>query len=138
ATPVATLSGAPIMDGSIDAFAFDSAGRTLFAVNLDENPNMKKPAPTATFLVTVDPVTGAITTRGPSVPGLDAIAFGPEVTPVPEPAALSQVAFGLLTALGCGWWRVRAARVAAPGENPRGALAPVGSPAAAARKIGSL
>jgi hypothetical protein len=124
-TTVATLSGAPFDNGAISAFAFDSDG-TLFGINLNETVGKPNPPPADTFLVTVDPATGVITTLGPSVPGLEAITFGPGVT-VPEPAALTQAVLGLLTALGCGWWRMRAPRGGAPGKSP---ACPGGAPAA--------
>jgi hypothetical protein len=102
-TNVATLSGAPIPTGSIDGFAFDPSG-TLFGINLAEGGPGNPGAPGNTFLVLVNPTTGAITTLGPSVPGLDAIAF----QLVPEPTSLAPMAVGLLGVLGYGWRRRQA------------------------------
>jgi len=95
-TTVATLTGAPITAGSIDAFAFDEAG-TLLGINLAEGGPGNAGAPGNTFLVTVDPTTGVITSRGPSIPGLDAIAF--QVS-VPEPLSMTLMTLGLLGVLG--------------------------------------
>src|SRR5262249_2525667 len=90
-TTVATLSGAPVPTGSIDAMAFNQDG-TLLGVNLTEGGPGNPGAPGNTFLVTINPTTGAVTSLGASVPGLDAIAIQASV--VPEPATLIPMALG--------------------------------------------
>jgi hypothetical protein len=103
-TNLATLSGAPIPTGSIDALAFDPSG-TLFGINLAEGgPGSSAGAPGNTSLVTVNPTTGAITTLGPSLPGLDAIVF----QLVPEPSSLALMTVGSIGVLGYAWRRRRA------------------------------
>jgi hypothetical protein len=104
-TTVATLSGAPIPAGAIDAMGFDQNG-TLLGLNLTEGGPGSPGAPGNTFLVTIDPTTGAVTSRGASVPGLDALAIQPSA--VPEPATLILLPLGFLGALGFGWKRGRA------------------------------
>jgi hypothetical protein len=98
-TTVATLSGAPIGTAAIVALAFDESG-TLFGINLNEGGPGNPGAPGNTFLITVDPNTGAITSRGPSIPGLEALAFQPTV---PEPSSLVLMTLGLIGLLGFGW-----------------------------------
>jgi hypothetical protein len=105
-TPVATLNGAPIPTGSIKSLAFDGSG-TLFGDNLAEGGPGRPGAPGNTFLVTINPTTGAVTSRGPGLPGLDAIAFQP--TAVPEPSTLTLAFAGSLVALGAWWLRPRSA-----------------------------
>jgi hypothetical protein len=103
-TPGPTLTGAPFPTGSIDAFAFD--GSTLLALNLDETgPGGAGKAPSATFLVSIDPTTGAVTTLGTSVPGLDALAFQPGAATVPEPSMLLLGVVGAIGLIGHSWWR---------------------------------
>jgi Ca2+-binding RTX toxin-like protein len=77
ATTVATTLNGTTND-AIAALAFDAAG-TLFGVRLDSTP-----ATSTAELITIDPASGAISVRGPSVNRLDAIVF--ETPPVP-PAA---------------------------------------------------
>jgi hypothetical protein len=104
ATPGPTLTGAPFPTGSIDAMAFD--GSTLLALNLNETgPGGSGNAPSATFLVSINPTTGAVTTLGPSVPGLDALAFQPGTTVVPEPSSLLLCLVGAIGLIGRSWWR---------------------------------
>ncbi len=83
-TTVGTLTG--LTNGHvIDSMAFDSAG-TLFGLDNDRQH------PISTIhLVTIDPSTGAITTRGLSPNNLDALAF----SPVPEPGSLLLAGIGL-------------------------------------------
>jgi len=92
ATLVAPLSGAPVEDGAIGALSFDN--EVLFGeVNNFGPPN---------YLITIDPVTGAITDLGQTVDNLDAIAFQ---VPVPEPSTLALL--GLGTAALALWRRRR-------------------------------
>jgi hypothetical protein len=101
-TPGPTLTGAPFPNGSIDAFAFDRG--TLLALNLDESrPGGVGNAPSATFLVSIDPTTGKVTTLGPSVPGLDTLAF--QAAAVPEPATLLLCVAGTIGLIGHSWGR---------------------------------
>jgi hypothetical protein len=70
-TEVATLNG-PDGDPGISALAFDAQG-TLFGSRLPSNsPEF------SSDLITIDTGTGAITSKGPSVDRLDAIAFVPD------------------------------------------------------------
>lgn len=73
------------------ALAFDGSG-VLYGVN---NGNLLTP-----HLVTINPATAAVTDLGPSVAGLDAIAFGPAAVPEPGTMALllGPVAIGLVRA----------------------------------------
>jgi hypothetical protein len=104
-TTVATLSGAPFPTGSIDAFAFEGSGM-LLGVNLAENgPGTGAPLD-ATFLVTVNPTTGAITPLGPTVPALDALAVGPSIF-VPEPSTFALVGIGAAGLVGWRRWKKR-------------------------------
>jgi hypothetical protein len=89
-TTVATLSGAPIGTGAMKSLSFDRSG-TLFGVNLAEGGPGNPGAPGASFLVTINTTTGAVTSLGASIPGLDAIAF--QLT-VPEPSPLALVVSG--------------------------------------------
>jgi hypothetical protein len=68
----------PAGGGAYAALAFDGSG-LLYGLN--SGPG----TPPVTHLVTIDPVTGAVTDIGASVNALDAIAFAP----VPEPSTLS-------------------------------------------------
>jgi hypothetical protein len=95
ATNGPTLSGAPIPTGAIKALAFNSAG-TLFADNLAEGGPGSPGAPGNTFLVTINPTSGAVTTVGPSIAGLDSLAFIPEA---PEPSSMVLATMGALVAL---------------------------------------
>jgi hypothetical protein len=89
ATTVATLTGAPLPGGAINAMAFDSDG-TLYGSDSDQ-------AITATLhLVTINTTTGAITDRGATLDNLDAIAF----RTIPEPPSVVSATLGLLAALG--------------------------------------
>src|SRR5687768_6438195 len=67
--------------GAYAALAFD--GSVLYGLNSAPG------TPPPTFLVTIDPATGAVTNLGGSVQSLDAIAFA-----IPEPAGLSLLALG--------------------------------------------
>jgi hypothetical protein len=104
-TTVATLSGAPLPTAAIDAMGFNQDG-TLFGVNLAEGGPGNPGAPGQTFLVTINPTTGAVTSLGSSVAGLDALAI--QASAVPEPATLIPMALGFLGGLGFGWKRGRA------------------------------
>jgi hypothetical protein len=101
-TTVATLSGAPIPTASIDAMGFNQDG-SLLGINLAEGGPGSPGAPGNTFLVTINPTTGTVTSRGASVPGLDALAIQPSA--VPEPPTLILMPLGFLGALGLGWKR---------------------------------
>jgi hypothetical protein len=104
---LSTLSGAPIGTGSIKALAFNGTG-TLFGVNLAEGGPGNPGAPGNTFVVTINPTSGVINPRGPSLPGLDAIAF---VSVVPEPGSLMLIGFGALGLFGyCFSVRLRRGR----------------------------
>jgi hypothetical protein len=106
-TTVATLSGAPFPTGSIDAFAFDEAG-VLLGVNLaDVSPGRPGTPPDPAFFISVDPVTGAITPLGPTVPGLDALAVSPSIF-APEPSTLALLALGGSALAGWLRWKKRA------------------------------
>jgi hypothetical protein len=115
-TTVATLSGAPIPGAAIDAMSFNAAG-TLFGINLDEGGPGNPGAPGNSFLVSINPTTGVVTSLGASVPGLDALAI------VPEPATLIPMALGFLGVLGFGWKRAGQPPPAGPGQ-PRAAAPP--------------
>lgn len=65
--------------GAYGALAFD--GATLYGLNVGSG------SPPPTNLVTINPLTGAVTNLGASVASLDAIAFAP----IPEPAAWTLV-----------------------------------------------
>ena len=68
-TTVATMSGAPLPGAAINALAFDSHD-TLYASNGgDFGPN------SPSHLVIINTTTGVITDLGPSIIGLDALAF---------------------------------------------------------------
>jgi hypothetical protein len=71
ATMVATLDGSA--GDPIGALAFDAAG-TLFGARQSFNFCCPRPAD----LLTIDAASGAISSRGPSVDALDAIAFAPK------------------------------------------------------------
>src|SRR5262245_37129497 len=92
-----TLTGLPLAAGILPALAVDEDG-TLFGV-VHQGMQVGGTA----FLVTINPATGAITTRGPTVGGLDAITFGP--APVPEPGGLVLGGLGALALLGYVWRR---------------------------------
>lgn len=101
-TQVATLTGGPLPGGMVTGLAFDENG-TLFGADFAGGFGG------GAFLVTINTATGAITNRGATVAGLDAIAFQPTGGPtpgvVPEPATLALFGasfFGLLA------WRYRA------------------------------
>jgi hypothetical protein len=87
-TIVADLHGAPIPDGAIKAMTFDSDG-ALFGTNTN-----RIPASATVFLVTIDPVTGQVSTIGRSADNLAALAFQPVA--VPEPASLALFGLGAL------------------------------------------
>jgi hypothetical protein len=72
---VATLSGAPRPTQPINALSFDASG-TLFGVN--QAVASSGPA----FLITINTTTGAISTRGQTIDGLDAIEFVCDSAPV--------------------------------------------------------
>jgi hypothetical protein len=103
-TTAATLAGAPIPTGSIDAMAFNQDG-TLLGLNLAEGGPGNPGFPGNTFLVTINPTTGAVASLGASIPGLDALAILPSA--VPEPATLIPTVLGFLAVLGYGWRRRR-------------------------------
>jgi hypothetical protein len=69
-TDVATLDGSG--NSSIGALAFDAAG-TLFGARIHFGGSC---CPRPTDLITIDTTSGAISSRGPSIDGLDSIAFG--------------------------------------------------------------
>ena len=71
--------------GAYGALDFDENG-VLFGLNVGSG------SPPPTHLVTIDPLTGAVTDLGLSVNSLDAIAF----QPVPEPGAISLLGVGAL------------------------------------------
>ena len=72
--------------GAYAALAFD--GSVLYGLNSAPG------TPPPTFLVTIDPASGAVTNLGGSVQSLDAIAFA-----IPEPAGLSLLALSAAAAL---------------------------------------
>jgi hypothetical protein len=74
-TSVATINGTT--GNPINALAFDSAG-TLFGVRLNNGCCGPRP----TDLITIDTGSGALSSRGPSVDNLDALAF--DVTAMPR------------------------------------------------------
>jgi hypothetical protein len=109
-TPIALLTDAPLPGGSLKALDFDDTG-TLFGINQTAGGLVG-------FLVTINPSTGVITTRGQVPSGVDAIAFGSgSVTgAVPEPSALLLCGAGLLglgSHVGC-----RRIRVGRKGKAP--------------------
>jgi hypothetical protein len=94
-TVVATLSGSSV--ANISALAFDASG-TLFG-SLLNNAEPGRPS----RLITIDPTTGLITDRGPSINSLDAIAFQPALFtfsfsgffhPIDNPPAINIVTAG--------------------------------------------
>jgi DNA-binding beta-propeller fold protein YncE len=68
-TAVATMDGT--LDRQLAALAFDAAG-TLFGARLDDAGGSN---PRPADMVTIDPTTGAVTSRGPAIDRFDAIAF---------------------------------------------------------------
>ena len=67
-------------DPRINALDFQPSTGTLFAaLNAGFGPSDPDPAEPANYLATVDTTTGAVTLVGPSVDGLDALAFVPVV-----------------------------------------------------------
>ena len=100
AATVATLSGAPVSTGAINAMAFNSGG-TLYGVNVDNNVGARP-----TDLVTINTGTGVVTNIGASVAGLDAIVFF-NPTAVPEPATLSLLGLGAVGSFGLNVLRRR-------------------------------
>jgi len=70
--------------GAYAALAFN--GNTLYGLDLGPGPAL------ATHLVTIDPVTGAVTDLGASVNSLDAIAFNS----IPEPSTMALFGLGTL------------------------------------------
>jgi hypothetical protein len=95
------LPGNP--DASVSALAFDSAG-TLFGAlqNFSSSPN-----PFVSFLVTIDPITGAVQSRGQSIDRLDAIVFLPDSQGVPSASTLGLALLAALL-LSAGMWRLSA------------------------------
>ncbi len=89
-TTVATLSGAPMPGRPIDALAFNSAD-TLYGVNGSFGGG-------TTHLIIINTVTGVITDLGPSLNGLDAIAFLSTNDPE-EFSAIYQIGFSQATTL---------------------------------------
>jgi hypothetical protein len=65
--------------------ALDFSGSVLYGLNVGPG------SPPPSYLVTIDPATGAVTALGPSINSLDAIAFQ-----IPEPASLGMLALGLV------------------------------------------
>lgn len=57
------------------------------------------------YLVTIDPLTGGITTIGQTIDRLDAIAFTPGASEIPEPSSLSLLLLGGLALAGLRKWR---------------------------------
>lgn len=79
---IGALSGLPFPSGAVNSMCFDSSG-TLYAMEGDET------ALSATHLITINTSTGAATDVGPSLARLDAIAFRPASTSVPEPGTMA-------------------------------------------------
>jgi hypothetical protein len=67
--------------------SLDFSGSVLYGLNVGSG------SPPPTYLVTINPTTGAVTPLGPSANSIDAIAFQ-----IPEPSALALFALGLV-----GW-----------------------------------
>jgi hypothetical protein len=85
-----TLAGAPFSAGAIAAMAFNSGG-TLYGVNTSDTTS-------ATHLITINDVSGAVTDIGASVDFLDAIAFfNPTAVPEPTTTVLFGAGFIFLT-----------------------------------------
>jgi DNA-binding beta-propeller fold protein YncE len=93
------LPGNP--DASVSALAFDSAG-TLFGTlqNFSGSPNSFD-----SFLVTIDPDTGAVQNRGQSIDRLDAIVFVPDLQPAPSLSTLGLAVLSVLL-LSAGMWQL--------------------------------
>ena len=72
---VATFSGAPLPSDSLNAFAFDP-NDVLYASNGGDCGAVG----CTSYLVTINTTTAVITDLGVSLPGMDAIAFGPTHT----------------------------------------------------------
>lgn len=91
---VGTLSGSPIGGASVSAAATDPSTNIVFAgIN-----NFGVPP---SFLVTVNVITGAMTTVGQTVTGIDALAFGPDPFAVPTTSEWSLILISLaLVAVG--------------------------------------
>jgi len=99
---LATLTGAPLPNGVISGLGFDDETGALFGVNL---ARLGRGNVGQAFLVGIDPQTGRVTNRGPSVAGLNALAFQ-----VPEPTTFALLGVGLgALVLRRRWWGCPAA-----------------------------
>ena len=95
ATAGPTLTNAPRPNDTFTALAFDDDG-TLFGINKVKISKPPQPSDNDAFLVTIEPLTGQVTTIGQSVDGIHALAF----QPVPEPGSLILAGLGAAALLG--------------------------------------
>jgi hypothetical protein len=99
ATSIISLTDITNSNGSTSALAFNNG--TLFGVL--SQPDFK--------LITINTTTGNVAFLGPSLLGLDAIAWQPQVAAVPEPSSLAVFAIGIAGVAVYGWRRRMPANV---------------------------